>query len=206
MAERLIPDNTLFSSLLKQNQGMSSEQVNQIIDTKINELVNQRMNGIIDNRIRQNNLIWSDTLPNGAVTPIGPHGFIFGQKWFPAIVSWDGKSNNRINQLSISYASNHDVKNRHDDSLAKIGILHVTDNSYNRDSRIKSGYGDQKYIIEDDFPIFFSYLKRINYPFEWINNKRSYVLYIRDSDRDHDTRSTSYTPTNDFYIYVGDAR
>ena len=64
---------------------------------------------------------------------------------------------------------------------------------------------DRKYIIEEDFPIFFNYLKRINYPFEWINNKRSYILFT--SNRDYDSeRSTIYTPAKDFYIYVGDAR
>lgn len=188
MAERLIPDNTLFSSLLKQNQGMSSEQVNQAIDAKVNELVNQRLNGIIDGRIQHSKTVYRDTLPNGAPNPIGPHGFILGQKWYPAFVNYDGNSRNSINQLSMVYHPNNDVMNKHDDNLAKVGILHITNSSYSRDNRIKIDYIDREYIIEEDFPIFFSYLKRINYPFEWINNKRSYILFYSNRDYDNDEK------------------
>ena len=191
---------------IKPGSEITLNDINRAIDAKVNELVNQRLNGIIDGRIQHSKTVYRDTLPNGAPNPIGPHGFILGQKWYPAFVNYDGNSRNSINQLSLVYRPNNDVINKHDDNLAKVGILHITNSNYSRDNRIKIDYQDRKYIIEEDFPIFFSYLKRINYPFEWINNKRSYTLFSSNRDYDNDGRSTVYTPAKDFYIYVGDAR
>ena len=192
---------------IKPGSEITMDQINQAIDAKVNELVNQRMNGIIDNRIRQNNLIWSDTLPNGAVNPIGPHGFIFGQKWYQiGDRNKNGYGSSDVNQLSLSYGFRDAINNIHDDHLAKVGILHVTD-GVGRDNRIRLSTGSRKYIVEENFPIFFKYLKRINFPFANIDGKQAYVLYYstREHDRDTGTTITDY-PARDFYIYVGDAR
>ena len=67
MAERLIPDNTLFSSIMKQNQGMSSDEVNRAIDAKINELVSNRLSSILDEKMKQSTTTWKDTLRDGSV-------------------------------------------------------------------------------------------------------------------------------------------
>ena len=183
MAEKLIPDNTLFSSLLKQNQGMSSEQVNQAIDTKINELVNQRLSSILDEKMKQANTTWKETLPDGSVNPIGPHGFIFGQKWMfkgaAPLDLWYFDANNDMIDLHYAHAY----------QLAKIGIIFGGDN---RLVRVKENFETNYYLTEDKFPIFFKYLKNIEYPFFNVKGKKAYRF--RQSSK----------PDASIAMYVGD--
>lgn len=206
MTDRLIPNNTLFSSLLKENPGVSLDQVNQAIDSKIDNLIKNRLADILDEKIKNTNKTWSDILPNGAVNPIGPHGFIFGQKWYPVRNNRIDYGSSDANQLSLSYGFRDAINNVHDDYLAKIGILHVTNGGYH-DPRIRDWGSSRQYIVEENFPIFFRYLKRINFPFANIDGRQAYILYYstRKHDRDTGTTITDY-PTRDFYIYVGDAR
>lgn len=183
MAERLIPDNTLFSSLLKQNQGMSSDQVNQAIDAKINELVNKRLSSILDEKMKQSSTTWKETLPDGSINPIGPHGFIFGQKWMfkdtVPLSLWYFEANN--NMIDLSYA--------HMYQLAKIGIIFEGDN---RIVRVKENFSTNYYLTEDKFPIFFKYLKGVEYPFFNVKGKKAYRF-----------RSSS-KPEAAVAMYVGD--
>ena len=183
MAERLIPDNTLFSSIMKQNQGMSSDEVNRAIDAKINELVSNRLSSILDEKMKQSTTTWKDTLPDGSVNPIGPHGFIFGQKWMfkdaVPLAMWYFEANN--NMIDVSYA--------HMYQLAKIGIIFEGDN---RLVRVKESFVMNYYLTEDKFPIFFKYLKSIDYPFFNVKGKKAYRF-----------RSGS-KPEASIAIYVGD--
>ena len=183
MAERLIPDNTLFSSIMKQNQGMSADEVNRAIDAKINELVSNRLSSILDEKMKQSTTTWKDTLPDGSVNPIGPHGFIFGQKWMfkdaVPLALWYFEANN--NMIDVSYA--------HMYQLAKIGIIFEGDN---RLVRVKESFVMNYYLTEDKFPIFFKYLKSIDYPFFIVKGKKAYRF-----------RSGS-KPEASIAMYVGD--
>ena len=172
MTERLIPDNTLFSSLIKQNQGVSIDQVNSAIDIKIDE------------KMKQTSTTWRDTLPDGSVNPIGPHGFIFGQKWLfkgaDPLSLWHFGANNDM--IDLHYA--------HYYQRAKIGIISGGDN---RLVKVKENFETNYYLTEDKFPIFFKYLKGVEYPFFNVKGKKAY-LFLKSSKPD----------ANASAMYVGD--
>ena len=68
---------------IKPGSEITLNDVNRTVDAKINDLVNQRLNGIIDGRIQHDKTAYKENLPNGLVSPFGPHGFPYGSTEWP---------------------------------------------------------------------------------------------------------------------------
>lgn len=72
MPNRLMPDNTLFSSIMNNSQGLSEEQLQQKINDTFNRLIDERVNNIVEKKIKN---IGSNS--NEAFLPVGTVVFTY---------------------------------------------------------------------------------------------------------------------------------
>lgn len=72
MPNRLMPDNTLFSSIMNNSQGLTEEQIQQKINDTFNRLIDERVNSIVEKKIKN---IQSNN--NGSFLPVGTVVFTY---------------------------------------------------------------------------------------------------------------------------------